>query len=45
MTTAKGRKVCMKGWQVPGKEAVDKGLASLASLNPFQDIAPMLTGY
>ena len=28
MTDEDGRKVCMKGWEVPGiKEAVEKGLA------------------
>jgi len=39
MTSAEGKKVCIKGWQVAGiKEAVDKGLARLTSLDPFEDI-------
>ena len=39
MTEEDGRKICMKGWEVAGiKEAVEKGLAGLPNLDPFNDI-------
>ena len=42
MTSADGKQVCLKGWQVAGiKETVTQGLSSLASLDPFSDIDPM----
>ena len=42
MTSADGKQVRLKGWQVAGiKETVTQGLSSLASLNPFSDIDPM----
>ena len=42
MTSADGKQVCFKGWQVAGiKDSFTQGLSSLASLNPFNDIDPM----
>ena len=42
MTSAAGKQVCLKGWQVAGiKDAVTQSLSSLASLDPFTDINPM----
>ena len=43
MTSDKGRKVCLKGWEVSGiKTAVDYGLSKLPCLDPFSDIDPMV---
>lgn len=40
MTSADGKQICLKGWKVAGiKEAVEKGLSGLPSLDPFH---PML---
>ena len=45
MTSAGGREVCLKGWQVAGiKDAVDQGLSNLPVLDPFEDIDPMVRG-
>ena len=45
MTSAVGREVCLKGWQVAGiKDAVDLGLSSLPSLDPVEDIDPIIRG-
>ena len=42
MTSADGKQVCLKGWQVAGiKDAVTQGLPSLGSLDPFNDIDPI----
>ena len=42
MTSADGKQVCLKGWQVAGiKGTFTQGLSSLASLDPFDDIDPM----
>ena len=42
MTSADGKQVCLKGWQVVGiKDAGTQGLSSLVSLDPFNDINPM----
>ena len=42
MTSADGKQVCLKGWQVAGiKDAVTQGLSSLASLDPFSNIDRM----
>ena len=42
ITSADGKQVCLKGWQVVGiKDAGTRGLSSLASLDPFNDIDPM----
>ena len=43
MTSGEGRKVFLKGWQVSGiKAAVEQGLSTLAYLDPFNDIDPMV---
>lgn len=43
MTSADGKQICLKGWKVAGiTEAVKKGLSGLESLDPFDDIDPML---
>ena len=43
MTSNEGKQVCLKGWQVAGiKNAVAKGMSGLPSLDPFNDIDPML---
>ena len=43
MTSAEGRHVCLKGWQIAGiKEAVEHGLSKLPSLDPFEDIDPQM---
>ena len=43
MTSDDGKQVCLKGWQVAGiKDAVAKGMSGLPSLDPFNDIDPML---
>jgi hypothetical protein len=45
MSSAVGREVCLKGWQVTGiKEAIDLGLSNLPVLDPFEDIDPMVEG-
>ena len=39
MTNEIGRKVCLKGWEVSGIQgAVDKGMAGLPNLDPFEEI-------
>ena len=41
MTSADEKQVCLKVWQAAGKkDVVTKGLSSLASLDPFNDIDP-----
>ena len=43
MTSAEGKETCIKGWKVAGiKEAVELGVSKLPSLDPFEDIDPML---
>ena len=45
MTSAEGRQVCLKGWQVASiKDAVGQGLSKLSCLDTFEDIDPMLRG-
>ena len=42
MTSAEGKKVNMKGWEVAGiSGAVKEGIAGLPSLDPFDDIDPL----
>ena len=42
MVEEDGRKVCMKGWEKAGiKEAVQKGMAGLPNLDPFNDTDPI----
>ena len=42
MTSAKGKKVCLKGWDVTGiSDAVRKGLKGMAHIDPFHDIDPL----
>ena len=44
MTSQEGKKVIMKGWEVAGiSGAVEKGIAGLPSLDPFDDIDPLST--
>ena len=43
MTSGKGRKMCLKGWELSGiKAAVEQGLSKLPCLDPFSDIDPMV---
>jgi len=43
MTSDEGKNVCIKGWEVSGiKDAVEKGSSKLPSLDPFEDLDPML---
>ena len=43
MTSDKGRKVCLKRWEVSGiKTAVDYDLPKLPCLDSFSDIDPMV---
>ena len=42
MTSAEGKKVCLKGWDGAGiSDAVRKGLKGMAHINPFHDIDPL----
>ena len=42
MTSAEGKKVCLKGWDVAGiSDAVRKGLKGIAHINPLHDIDPL----
>lgn len=42
MTSAEGKKVCLKGWDVAGiSDAVKKGLNQMALIDPFHDIDPL----
>ena len=42
MTSAAGKPICLKGWQVSGiSEAVCKGLKEMAHIDPFHDIDPL----
>ena len=43
MTSAEGKEVCLKGWEVSGiKGAVELGVTKLPDLDPFDDIDSML---
>ena len=43
MTSAEGKEVCLKGWEVSGiKGAVELGVTKLPNLDQFDDIDPML---
>ena len=42
MTSAEGKKVCLKGWDITGiSDAARKGLKGMAHIDPFHDIDPL----
>ena len=42
MTSAEGKKICLKGWDVAGiSDAVRKGSKEIAHIDPFHDIDPL----
>ena len=44
MTTSQGKEIIMSGWKASGIiEAIKKGSARLPSLDPFNDLDPLLT--
>ena len=44
MTTSQGKEIIMSGWKASGRiEAIKKGSARLPSLDPFNDLDPLLT--
>ena len=43
MTSAKGKPIILKGWQLAGiTEAIQKGVNNLPELDPFNDIDPII---
>ena len=46
MTTSQGKEIIMSGWKASGRiEAIKKGSARLPSLDPFNDLDPLLAAF
>lgn len=46
MTTDEGKEVILNGWKASGiTEALKRGLNQLSSIDPYQDIDPLLTSF